>query len=167
MKKLGILLFVLFVIGCTTQSKNYTVTIVDNDLINSEFLNTIKNPEKALISWYLYAYGNECETSSIKNKCKILKALNVSNECDAEHLNNMLQWFSTDMLAVYKLNKCPNLSSNSAIQNSIDKIILTRENNRLLISYKIKGLNNSQEKSWNIERTETYLIIDNTLQKVQ
>lgn len=167
MKKFVIAFCVMLLFSCDKEPINYSVTILDDKIINTSFLKNIDAPEKALLSWYLYAYGNECEDGSTKNKCKILKELNINNECDSEHLTMMLKWFSTDMLAVYKLNKCPNLTSKSAIQNSIDKIVLTRKSNSISISYKIKGLNNSQEKSWNLERTDTFLIKENTLQKVQ
>ena len=160
-----LVVFTLF--GCKQKTSNYTVTVLENTIINSEFLQTISPPEKALLSWYLYAYGNECDEGSNTNKCKILKELKIFNECETDHLNNLLKWFSTDMLAVYKLKNCPNLSSSSAIQNSIDKIVLSRNNKTLTIDYKIKGLNNIQEKSWNIERSDSYLIKDNSIQKIQ
>lgn len=152
--------------SCVEKGDKNFIRVLDNGQINSE-LEILDKPERALVSWYLFAYGNACETESSKVKCKLLQGLNINNECDPEHLNMLLQWFSTDMLAVYKLKKCPNLDADSAIQNTFDKIVLHRNGNILTIDYKIKGLNNSQEKSWNIGQTDSYVIKNKTLVKVK
>jgi hypothetical protein len=140
--------------------------VLENNEINTTYLNQIKAPEKALLSWYLYAYGNECDNSSTKIKCQLLKGLNVEDECSSQHLNDLLQWFSNDMLAVYKLNKCPSLPIKSAIQNTFEHIVLIRNIDTLSIKFSIKGLNTLQEKSWNTSRTERYLIKNSTLIKL-
>lgn len=166
MKKIILFSLIILLSSCKSNvSIKHTIIIVDKEIINTEFAHKIDEAEKALISWYLYAYGNECVEFKTSTKCKLLKLLNIKNECEATHLEMLKKWFSKDILAVYKLKKCPNLPFNSAIQNSIDKIVLTRNNNKLSITYKIKGLNNSQEKSWNINRTDNYIIVNNTFQK--
>jgi hypothetical protein len=161
MKKVVLLLLLC----CFSCNETYEIVVLEDDYINIDYLKNIKEPERALLSWYLYAYGNECSETSEKNKCKLLAILNVKNECSSEHLNFLSQWLSKDILAVYKLKKCPNLPKASAIQNTIDKIVLTRDGDKISISYKIKGLNNSQEKSWNIERTDVFTINNRTFIK--
>ncbi|NVK53150.1 MAG: hypothetical protein HWD85_09465 [Flavobacteriaceae bacterium] len=163
MKKLVLFLMIVQFIAC--NKKQYTIVVVDNEKVQADFIHKIDRAEKALITWYLYAYGNECTNSKPATKCELLKLLEINNECNTKHLQMLKQWLSKDILASYKLKKCPNLPHNSAIQNSIDKLILTRNNKALSISYKIKGLNNSQEKSWNIERTDHYIIENNTFLK--
>ena len=69
---LSLILFFLFV-SCQESLEDYSGVVLENDTINSEFLQTINEPEKALLSWYLFAYGNECDDSSSKIKCKLLK----------------------------------------------------------------------------------------------
>lgn len=161
------LLFVILLVcySCTKQ-ENKTSVILENEKINPEVIKSLDDSERALLSWYLYAYGNACEDNATKNKCKILKELNILDECNPEHLDNLLQWFSKDLLAPYKLKKCPNMPSNSAIQNAFKKIILTKKADALLIEYNIMGMNNSQEKSWNINTIDSYLIKDLTLVKI-
>ena len=78
-----------------------------------------------------------------------------------------MQWFSNDMMAVYKLNKCPNLKANSAIQNTLKKIVLIKNADTISIEYSIKGLNTSQEKSWNMNKTERYLITNKNFVKLK
>jgi len=166
MKYLLLIFLVISQISCKVKSKNYTRIIFDKDGINATNILYIDQAEKALIFWYLYAYGNECENNSSNIKCQLLKEMNIDDECETSHLNNLLQWFSNDMLAVYKLNKCPNLPSKSAIQNSFKQLILNRKNDTLSITFSVMGMNTLQEKSWNITQTDTYVINNNTFIKV-
>jgi len=163
MKTLYTILLIMLFVSCK-QTENTTV-ILENKTINTDALSKLDTPEKALVSWYLYTYGNECDGTTSKIKCRILDEMKITDECDAKHLSNLLQWFSTDMLAVYKLNKCPNMPVKSAIQNEFIKIILHRQKDTLSIEYKVRGMNNSQEKSWNIEKTDSYLLEGKTLVK--
>jgi len=159
-------LLLLFLCACTKQETIITNVVLEHNKINSEYLNKIQAPEKALLSWYLYAYGNECDANSSKIKCQILEELNIEDECNGNHLNNLLQWFSNDMLAVYKLNKCPNLTLKSAIQNTFEKIVLVRNADTLSIEFSVKGINTIQEKSWNVNQTDLYLINSNSFNKI-
>tara|TARA_R110002073_G_scaffold174557_7_gene331794 strand:+ start:10561 stop:11064 length:504 start_codon:yes stop_codon:yes gene_type:complete len=164
MKQL-MLLVILVCCSCVKQESKASV-VLENEKINPEVIKSLDIPERALLSWYLYAYGNACENNSTKFKCQILKELNINNECNTEHLNYMLQWFSKDILAPYKLKKCPNIASNSAIQNAFEKIVLIKKNDTLSIDYIIKGMNNSQEKSWNFDAVDVYFIEKNNLVKL-
>ncbi len=166
MNRYCFILFFLLLFSCNEEGMNYSETILENDEINTTFLHHIQAPEKALLSWYLYAYGNECGIGSSKKKCQLLKEMNIQDECDVDHLNNLLQWFSSDMLVVYKLNQCPNLPIKSAIQNTFERIVLIRKMDTLSIQYSIKGINNSQEKSWNINQIDSYVLKSNTLIKI-
>jgi len=166
MKYLLLIFLVITQISCKTKPKNYTRVILDEDGVNTNDILNIDQAEKALVFWYLYAYGNECENNSSKIKCQLLKDMNIVDECSKSHLNNLLQWFSNDMLAVYKLNKCPNLTSKSAIQNSFKKISLIRKCDTISINFSVTGINTLQEKSWNITQIDTYIINNQTFTKV-
>ncbi len=159
-------LIIIFLIALVSCNKEVSHTVLMNNKINTTYLKQIPRAEKALLSWYLYSYGNACDGTSDKPKCKILKVINVTDECDSKHLNMMLQWFSNDMSAAYKLNRCPNLPKNSAIQNEFESIIIKRNNDILAIDYTVKGLNNSQEKSWNVHRVDKYKITSNNFVKL-
>ena len=167
MRYIYIFLFSILLISCSQNELDYSKVILKNYKINNTFVQQLDTPEKALLSWYLYAYGNECDGEASQIKCELLKELNIDDECDPKHLNNLLQWFSNDMLAVYKLNKCPNITSKSAIQNEFESIILSRNKDKLSIEFTIKGLNTIQEKSWNRTQTDTYLIKNNTFVKIE
>jgi len=93
--------------------------------------------------------------------------MKIDDKCNATYLSNLLQWFSTNIMAVYKLKKCPSLPVKSAIQNRFKKIILIRDTDTLSIKYSILGLNTIQEKSWNINRTDSYLIVNSTFIKIE
>ncbi|PKV51037.1 hypothetical protein ATE84_3106 [Aquimarina sp. MAR_2010_214] len=167
-KNIVIMLFVfVLLLACKQNTKEYSLVFVKNNEVQYSDLKTLDAPEKVLLSWYLYAYGNECNTNSLKVKCQLLKEMNINDECNPEHLNTLLQWFSGDMLVVYKLNRCPNMAVNSAIQNTIDDITLVRSSDTLSITIKVRGVNESQEKSWNIVQTETFLIKERNLQRIK
>jgi len=163
---LSLLLFFL-IISCQKKLEDYSEIVLENETINSEFLQTINEPEKALLSWHLFSFGNDCDKTSSKIKCQLLQELKIEDECDSTHLNNLLQWFSKDMLAVYKLKKCPNIAKESPIQNTFEYISLQRKSDTLSITYTVKGINSVQEKSWNKTRTSTYLIRNKTFLKIK
>ena len=167
MKNFYCILFLVPFISCKEKPVSYTQTVLENDAVNTSFLKQVQAPEKALISGYLYAYGNECTTGSNKNKCNLLAALHIADECSKTHLEFLKKWFKNDVIMQYKLRNCPNLPHNFAIQNTIDKLVLKRRGDTISIQYAIKGINNSQEKSWNINREDRYLIQSNTLLKIK
>lgn len=168
-KHLKFLLFFLLVVflqSCISTNTKTAHVVLENGVVNKKYLHQISEPEKALLSWYLYAYGNECDKKSTKPKCVILKELHIDDECNGAHLNSLLQWLSNDMMAAYKLNKCPNLPVDAAIQNEFEKIIIERNKDTVSIRFTVKGMNNSQEKSWNITKTEKYLITSRNFVKL-
>jgi len=160
MKLLLFLLITISLISCKKEP-NYSVVIWDNVEMNSEFLQKTDIPEKALISGFLLAYANECSSEKETIKCNILKQLNIENECNEQHISFLKKWFSEDIMIKIKLLNCPNLPLNGAIQNNIKKIELKRNSDHITISIHVKGLNNSQEKSWDIEQTNSYIIKNN------
>jgi len=161
-----ILFYLLIFIFFSCQNNNYEITVVENDNVNKEFLQKANNPEKALISMYLFAYGNECKINTSSVKCKILKSLNIGNECNTKHVEFLKQWFATNRLMLIKLQNCPNLPYNFAIQNQIEEIGIIKQNDTLTILFNVKGVNQSQEKTWDITQKDSYIIMNETLVKI-
>lgn len=166
MKKISFILLSILLLSCDNETIFYTENIIENNHINKAFLSKTDNAEQALITGYLYAYGNEVTDTSTNVKAQILNTLQISNECDSAHLNNLKQWFKNDVIMFYKLKNCPNLPIKSPIQNGIKHMNLHRHNDTLQISILVYGLNNSQEKNWNSTQTETFLINENTFEKL-
>ncbi len=167
MKTLGLFLLVLVFFSCQSPAINYQVTVVDSLGINPLFPTQLDREGIALLEGYLYAYGNECLPNSHKNKCNILIQLGVDNECNTTYLKELTHWFENDPVMLYKLQNCPAIPANFAIDNSIDKLVLSRHQDTLAVDYLIKGQNNAQEKSWNIDRTDLYRIEDNHFIKIK
>lgn len=160
------IILILLQFSCNNSTIDYTQTILENKTINTDFLNSIEAPEKALLSWYLFAYGNECIPQSEKVKCNLLKLLEIEDECSEAHISYLKKWFSSDVIIRMKLRKCPNLSYASVTQNSIKKIVLQRRSDTLSIIFKVSGMNTLQEKFWNIEQEEFFLIKRSELIKI-
>ncbi len=158
--------FGLLLISCNSKPLQYSYVIVEDEEISIEFLQKINEEERALLSWYLFAYGNECVQDSDKTKCKLLALLNIDNECSADHISYLLKWFSANVLMQFKLYNCPNLPYSSAIQNTVEKMMIRRVTDTIFFTIKVRGLNESQEKSWNIEQTDKYIIDGNQLKSV-
>ncbi len=169
MKKLNFslkLVFCIFFISCQNQPIKYKHVVYQNNKVNFKVLKTISNTEKALLTMYLFAYGNECSKKETA-KCKILKNLNISNECNTAHINTLKKWFKKDYLFQLKLNNCPVLPNEAAIQNKFEYIKIIRNQDTITIQYNLKGMNNSQEKSWNFNRIDSYLIKNKMLIKLK
>jgi len=168
MKKIRINLSVLFLVilfSCKENAKKYKHVIFKDHIIHKETIKNLHNSEKALLTMYLYAYANACDTTE-SPKCKILKLLNIENECDIKHINFLKKWFKNDYIFNLKLENCPVLASNSAIQNKFKEIIISRNIDTIFIQYQLLGMNNSQEKSWNINRRDTFLVKEKALIKM-
>ena len=154
------LLFVIIIIlfSCTKQTPHYSQTILENDTLNTSFLQHIQVPEKALVAGYLFAYGNACAQQTKTNKCLILQQLKMDNECSKTHISFLKKWFAEDNMLKSKLIRCPVLPAEGAIQNTFKTIRLKREADTLTISFHIVGANIAQEKNWDIQQTKKYLI---------
>ncbi len=162
-----LILWIIFLFSCQEKGIKYNQTIIDEFQVNKDFLETIDDAEKALICGYLYAYGNECIDTSTSAKCKVLKELNITNECESKHLSFLSQWFENDVIMFYKFKNCPNLTHDSPIQNEINEMKLYRHNDTLIITVLVKGINNLEEKNWSSRQTEKFLIDNKTFKKIQ
>jgi len=85
----------------------------------------------------------------------MLELLDIKNECSQEQIDFLQNSFEVDVLMKVKLQKYPIIPFKGAIQNTIEKIALKRNNTSLNILIKVKGMNQMQEKMWNIEQNET------------
>jgi hypothetical protein len=158
--------FIVLMTSCNNISVNYNHKIVVNSIFNNQELKSIQTPEKALLLGYLAIYGNECTENSDKIKCQILEALEIKNECDENYQLFLKKWFKNDVIKKIKLNNCPNLPYKSAIQNKIKKIEISRNKDTIQIIFRVIGMNTSQEKNWDIEQIERFLIKDNAFYKL-
>lgn len=152
--------------SCTQGVRDKSVNILKEDHVNTTFVQEIDEAEKALLAAYLYAYGNECDGSTSKIKCQILDLMGIKDECAAEHLNFLKKWFKKDVIMSSKLQNCPILPAKFAIQNKFKAISLNRVADTIRINFILWGVNESQEKSWNIDQTDSYLLKDKELKKI-
>ena len=166
MKNIVLIILLLLFCSCTQNAKEYTTTILENGKIDTTFIQNISESEKALISLYLFAYGNECTDHSATNKCQLLDLLQIKDECDKQHIDFLNKWFKKDVLMSSKLQNCPNLPINFAIQNSIKKLVLSRVVDTLSLTIEVKGINETQEKTWDTEQTMSYFIKNDTFIKI-
>ena len=151
--------------SCNQKSIVYTHDIYVHNKLDVELLENIDDSEKALLLGYLFMYGNECLIKTDKIKCRILETLQIEDECDIANINFLKKWFKNDILMPLKLKKCPNLPHKSAIQNTIKQITTKRNSDTISITMAVVGMNTSQEKSWDIKQTESYIIKDNSFIK--
>lgn len=161
------LLTILFVLQSSCSEKiSYEAIILKDNQINTEFFQNIGKHEKALLTWYLFAYGNECKSNSEKIKCELLELLHIEDECSPKQIDFLKNSFELDILMKFKLKKCPVIPFKGAIQNTIKKIAIKRNEDILTILITVKGMNQMQEKTWNIEQNESYRIKNNRLVKM-
>jgi hypothetical protein len=165
MMKYVLIILIVLVVSCK-KTDNFTHHIYVDKQLSKDLLNHMSTPEKALLCGYLFVYGNECNSDSDKVKCHILNELQIEDECDANHVEFLKKWFINDVIMSLKLQKCPVLPRKFAIQNSIKKIIISKHSDTLSISINVIGMNTSQEKNWNINQTESFIIQNDSFIKV-
>ena len=146
----------LFIFGCGTNN-DYALLVSEHDAISNINFEILDEPGRAILYWYLFAYGNECQDSK-GLKCKILEKMKIQDECDENHIAFMEKWVKNNVLMQYKLQKCPNLPYNFAVKNIIEKIDLHRHRDTITMRFKVRGINALAEKSWNIDQTAAYLV---------
>ena len=167
MQLLTTLISIFLMYSCATKEYNSHHIVVQNNYVNIPEINKMDVPAKILLSWYLFAYGNECYSSSNSVKCKILKELNIPDECHLSNIKKLNKWLSNDKLIQFKLKKnCPLLPTKGAIQNKIIDIVINRKMDTFNITFKANGLNNIQEKTWNIEQSDFYVLKGKSLVKI-
>lgn len=167
MKFVFSIMLVCSLVSCRRISSDYSVVVLKDGVVDSSFVNEIDEPGRMLLEWYLFAYGNECGLENKKPKCQILNLLSVGNECDTIYLGALRNWFEKDVYRSIKLAKCPSLSAKGAIQNEFKYLYLERHRDTLSVSYRVDGMNNSQEKSWKVERVERFIVVDESLLSVR
>lgn len=166
MYKLFLLLILATCFACQNPNNYSKKTIVENKKVNFKNLQNLEDSEMAIISMYLFAYGNDCDTKKDKIKCQILNILKIENECNSKHISFLKKWFNKDKLLLIKLNNCPTLPHNGSIQNQFETLKLSKQKDTLIIIYNILGLNNSQEKTWNFHGKDKYLIKNSSFIKI-
>ncbi len=165
--KILLILIVLFLASSCQVSKDYDEKIIiQNNNVYFQNLNDLTQVENALIQMYLYAYGNACNPKNNSAKCKILKHLQIEDECDQKNILFLNNWFSNNVLLLQKLKKCPAIKSDSPIQNKFEYLKLSKQKDTVTIFFNVKGLNNSQEKSWNYHGNDKFLIKRKSLIKI-
>lgn len=117
--------------------------------INEAYLQKISEPERAAIGYVATFIGNECNWDGTYKadrsnlKCKILSALNLGYQCSDKHLGFLRQWFKNDDKVLGELDpaNCPTIPDGSTIQKSFEEIILTKKENAISVSFKVKVIN--------------------------
>ena len=157
MKKIIFLASILSLLySCGNHKMNYEYIIVNKGQIDEQALHSLNEAEKALLCAYLFINGNACLSDTKNLKCQVLKKIGIADECASEHIAWLKQWFQNDLIISSKLNHCPCLPP--TIRNSIQKIILSRRADTLSITFGVAGVNIAQEKNWEIEQKQKYIV---------
>lgn len=135
----------------------------DNTItINKDYSAEITAPEKAAIGYVATFVGNNCfwdgETNLQRNnlKCDVLTALNLGYQCSEQHLGFLKQWFAQDSMALLELENCHRTPNTATIQNSLEEILVTTEDNMITIFFKASGVNFRAQKSWSWTETNYF-----------
>ena len=131
-------------------------------IINKEFCKTISDPEKAALGYVATFIGNECSwdgayTENRSNlKCEILTALGLGYQCSEKHLGFLKKWFKADAKSLKELENCPTTPNTATVQDTFDEIILTTKGNKILVFFKVNGVNTREESSWSWSETDYF-----------
>lgn len=166
MKYLSLLLFISALFwSCGNMPTDYNHWLVKkSDVegvynVNKRFAPMLNKQEKAIVSWYIYAYANECEPEKEMTwKCGLLEALRIDDECSQEHREYIAKHLGDDPIMHSKLQNCPVLPNDGAIQNLLQYMNIERRADTVIFSMRVAGMNNQEEKHWDIEVNDSYLL---------
>ncbi len=155
-------LLLLLSVACTRE-KHFV--IVDESGIHPSALTQLDADEHHLLEGYLYLYGNACQGEKPSVKCRILQELHVRDECNPAYRKALEETFALVPVMKYKFSNCPVLKEDAAIQNHFIRIEMTRRRDRHVFSYAIQGINQAQEKTWNISGKDTFDLINHQFKR--
>lgn len=130
--------------------------------LNQEYINTISEPEKAVLAYIATFIGNECEWDGKANEnrsnliCKILWALNLGYQCSYTHLDFLRFWFRNNKGILKELENCPTTPDGATIQDTFDEIDIEVKENKINVFFKASGINMREGKSWSWTEKHSY-----------
>jgi hypothetical protein len=177
MRRLVIIFFLFSSLFCfSQQNKPQKIKIVsvehDSIYINTKYLQTISESEKAAIAFVTLHDSRDCEWDGEVNKdmsnlsCRITKALGLGYQCSAMHIALLQKWLGKDSSASEEIKYCP-MTPNTAHQlHGIGKVLLTKLTpNKFKIDYSADGVNIRMMSYWSFDATIIFQI-DNDILKI-
>jgi len=143
--------------------------------LNTNYIRTMTNKEKAAIGYVSTFIGNECwwdgETNDDRSNldCKIITALGLGYQCSESHLGYLRKWFSDDKEVLSELEKsnCPTTPYTATNQNTFDKILINTKGDSISVYYEAGGVNVRELESWNWSETVYFIATTNNLKLIK
>lgn len=135
---------------------------VSSIVLNEDYIQTISDPERAVLGLIATFVGNECawdgEAKEDRSnlKCKVLWALDLGYQCSSKQMDFLRQWFRGEPKILEELKNCPTTPDGATIQDTFDEINLEVKGNQILVSFKANGINLRDATSWNWTEDHTY-----------
>jgi len=162
----------------TQESTDKTVKFLwrdrnDSIVINEEYCKTISAPEKAALGYVATFIGNECwwdgkcKDDRSNLKCKILTSLDLGYQCSEKHLGFLRQWFKNDTASLNELENCGTMPDGSTVEDTFNKIILTRKGNQILVFFRATGIDGHDGTGWNWSETDYFQIYNDNIKLIK
>lgn len=143
--------------------------------LNTDYINTMTNQEKAAIGYVSTFIGNECWWDGEANEdrsnldCKIITALGLGYQCSEKHLGYLRKWFSGDKEVLSELQKsnCPTIPYTATSQNTFDKIVIDTKGDSISVYYEVDGTNVREQESWEWSETAYFIATTDNLKLIQ
>jgi hypothetical protein len=143
--------------------------------LNTDYINSITDYEKAALGYVATFVGNECEwdgkaTDDRSNlDCSILRALGLGYQCSEEHLGFLRETFANDQSTLIQLEdgNCPTVPNAATVQTAFDEIKISTASDQIIINFKAAGFNVRDQMGWNWSENITFQIVNEKLKVVQ
>lgn len=143
--------------------------------LNTNYISTMTNQEKAAIGYVSTFIGNECWWDGEANDdrsnldCKIITALGLGYQCSESHLGYLRKWFSDDKEVLSELEKsnCPTTPYTAISQNTFDKIVINTKGDSISVYYEAGGVNVREQESWEWSETVYFIATTNNLKLIK
>lgn len=132
----------------------------DGDLlINEEYINSISEPEKAVLAYAVVVYEQLCGEHKGKSQgkelgCEMLSMLNLESKCSANHLNFLSEWYKGDDETLTMIHQCTILNNTSIRQVALRELYITTSKSTISLLCKVSSININKPnylRKWSVE----------------
>lgn len=122
--------------------------------LNTDYLKSVSEPEKAVLAYVACFVGNECEWDGERNEkannlnCKIISSLNLGYQCSDKHLDYIRRWFKNDLNVLKDLENCSITPDGATVQSTFKEINVEVNEQKIIVLFKATGLNLKEQKTW-------------------
>ena len=159
-------------LSCSFKSMNYKdVKILwwegTEVVINSDFLENLKEEEKAVLALISTYAGGECIYENNELNCTLTSALGLGTQCSDKHLSFVKKWFLKDYEVYTSLNDCYSVPYTATNQTKFSEINISRDGINIIVYMNFHSVYSADLISYQWKQKETFELKDGFLYLIE